>query len=158
MPDKEVILSAEGLRKLEEKLEFLRTVRRHEVAERIRKARQFGDITENSEYEDAKNEQAFIEGEILQLEKVLRNAKLVDDVSIDPSVAGLWSKVKLQDLETKEIFDYIIVGSTESDPGQNRISDESPVGRALLGQRAGDKVEVQAPAGTLKYKILEVSR
>lgn len=158
MPDKEVILSAEGLRKLEDKLEFLRTVRRHEVAERIRKARQFGDITENSEYEDAKNEQAFIEGEILQLEKVLRNAKLVDDASIDPNVAGLWSKVKLQDLATKEVFDYIIVGSTESDPVQNRISDESPVGRALLGQRAGSKVEVQAPAGLLKYKILEIGR
>ncbi len=158
MPDKEVILSAEGLKKLEEKLEFLRTVRRHEVAERIRKARQFGDITENSEYEDAKNEQAFIEGEILQLEKVLRNAKLVDDVSIDPNVAGLWSKVKLQDLATKEVFDYTIVGSTESDPSQDRISDESPVGRSLLGQRAGDKVEVQAPDGTLKFKILEVSR
>jgi len=158
MPDKEVILSAEGLRKLEDKLEFLRTVRRHEVAERIRKARQFGDITENSEYEDAKNEQAFIEGEILQLEKVLRNAKLVDDASIDPNVAGLWSKVKLQDLATKEVFDYIIVGSTESDPVQNRISDESPVGRALLGQRAGSKVQVQAPAGLLKYKILEIGR
>lgn len=158
MPDKEVILSAEGLRKLEDKLEYLRTVRRHEVAERIRKARQFGDITENSEYEDAKNEQAFIEGEILQLEKVLRNAKLVDDVSVDPHVAGLWSKVKLQDQETKEVFEYTIVGSTESDPGQNRISDESPVGRAIVGQRAGSKIQVQAPAGTLKYKILEVGR
>jgi len=158
MSDKEVILSAEGLRKLEEKLEYLRTVRRHEVAERIRKARQFGDITENSEYEDAKNEQAFIEGEILQLEKVLRNAKLVDDVSVDPNVAGLWSKVKLQDLETKEIIEFTIVGSTESDPSQNRISDESPVGRALLGQRAGSRIEVQAPGGTIKYKILEVSR
>lgn len=158
MADKEVILSAEGLRKLEDKLEYLRTVRRHEVAERIRKARQFGDISENSEYEDAKNEQAFIEGEVLQLEKVLRNAKLVDEIAIDPNVAGLWSRVKLEDLETKEVFDYTIVGSTESDPSANRISDESPVGRALLGQRAGVEVEVQVPAGTIKYRVLDVSR
>lgn len=158
MSDKEVILSAEGLRKLEDKLGYLRTIRRHEVAERIRKARQFGDISENSEYEDAKNEQAFIEGEILQLEKVLRNAKLVDDLSVDPSVSALWSHIRIEDLETKETFDYTIVGSTESDPAANRISDESPVGRALLGRRAGDEVEVQVPAGTLKYRVLEVSR
>jgi len=158
MPDKEVILSAEGLRKLEEKLEYLKTVKRREVAERIRKARQFGDINENSEYEDAKNEQSFIEGEILQLEKLLRNAKLVDDVSIDPEVVGLWSRVKLQDLENDETLEYTIVSSTESDPDENKISDESPVGRAILGQRAGDTVEVQVPAGTLRYKILEVSR
>ncbi len=158
MPDKEVILSAEGLHKLEEKLEFLKTVRRHEVAERIRKARQFGDINENSEYEDAKNEQAFIEGEILQLEKVLRNAKLVDEVSVDPNVVSLWSHVKLQDLETDDVYEYTIVGSTESDPAQNRISDESPVGRAIQGKRAGEIVEVVVPAGTLKYKVLEVTR
>ncbi len=158
MPDKEIILSAEGLRRLEDKLEYLKTVRRREVAERIRKARQFGDINENSEYEDAKNEQAFIEGEILQLEKVLRNAKLVDDVSVDPNVASLWSHVRLQDLETNEIIEYTIVGSTESDPSLFRISDESPVGRAVLGQRAGDIVEVQAPVGVIKYKILEVTR
>ncbi|RJQ08214.1 MAG: transcription elongation factor GreA [Bacillota bacterium] len=158
MADKEVILSAEGLRKLEEKLEHLRTVRRRDVAERIRKARQFGDINENSEYEDAKNEQAFIEGEILQLEKVLRNAKLVDDVSLDPDVVGLWSKLKVQNLESGEIAEYTIVGSTESDPAENRISDESPVGRALLGTRAGQTVEVQVPAGVVKYKIIEVSR
>jgi transcription elongation factor GreA len=158
MSDKEVILSAEGLRKLEAKLEHLRTVKRHEVAERIRKARQFGDISENSEYEDAKNEQAFVEGEVLHLEKVLRNAKLVDDLAIDPKVAGLWSRVKVEDLETKEVFEYTIVGSTESDPSASRISDESPVGRALMGQRAGTEVEVQVPAGTVKYRVLDVSR
>lgn len=158
MPDKEVILSAEGLRKLEDKLEHLKSVKRHEVAERIRKARQFGDINENSEYEDAKNEQAFVEGEVLQLEKVLRNAKLVDDVSIDPHIASLWSRVKIQDLDSSEVSEYTIVGSTESDPVKNRISDESPVGRAFLGRRAGDVVEVQVPAGTVKYKVLEVGR
>ncbi len=158
MADKEVILSAEGLRKLEEKLEYLKTVKRHEVAERIRKARQFGDINENSEYEDAKNEQSFIEGEILHLEKLLRNAKLVDDVTVDPDVVGLWSRVRIEDLETGETMEYTIVGSTESDPGEHRISDESPVGRSILGHRAGDQVEVQVPAGTLKYKIIEVSR
>jgi transcription elongation factor GreA len=158
MPDKEVILSAEGLRKLEDKLEHLKSVKRHEVAERIRKARQFGDINENSEYEDAKNEQAFVEGEVLQLEKVLRNAKLVDDVSIDPHIASLWSRVKIQDINSSEVCEYTIVGSTESDPVKNRISDESPVGRAFLGRRAGDVVEVQVPAGTVKYKVLEVGR
>jgi len=158
MPDKEVILSAEGLHKLEDKLEHLKSVKRHEVAERIRKARQFGDINENSEYEDAKNEQAFVEGEVLQLEKVLRNAKLVDDVSIDPHIASLWSRVKIQDLDSSEVSEYTIVGSTESDPAKNRISDESPVGRAFLGRRAGDVVEVQVPAGTIKYKVLEVGR
>lgn len=158
MSDKEVILSAEGLRKLEEKLEYLKTVKRREVAERIRKARQFGDINENSEYEDAKNEQSFIEGEIIQLEKLLRNAKLVDDLAVDPNVIGLWSKVTLQDLETDETLEYTIVSSTESDPDQNKISDESPVGRAVLGQKAGETVEVQVPAGTFKYRILEVSR
>jgi len=158
MPDKEVILSAEGLHKLEDKLEHLKSVKRHEVAERIRKARQFGDINENSEYEDAKNEQAFVEGEVLQLEKVLRNAKLVDDVSIDPHIASLWSRVKIQDIDSSEVSEYTIVGSTESDPAKNRISDESPVGRAFLGRRAGDVVEVQVPAGTIKYKVLEVGR
>jgi len=158
MPDKEVILSAEGLRKLEDKLEHLKSVKRHEVAERIRKARQFGDINENSEYEDAKNEQAFVEGEVLQLEKVLRNAKLVDDVSIDPHIASLWSRVKIQDINSSEVCEYTIVSSTESDPVKNRISDESPVGRAFLGRRAGDVVEVQVPAGTVKYKVLEVGR
>ncbi|HCJ09783.1 MAG TPA: transcription elongation factor GreA [Clostridiales bacterium] len=158
MPEKEVILSAEGLRRLEEKLDYLRRVKRHEVAERIRKARQFGDINENSEYEDAKKEQSFIEGEILQLEKLLRNAKLIDDINVDPEVVGLWSRVKLQDLESQETFEYTIVSSTESDPDQNKISDESPVGRAVLGQRAGQVVEVQVPDGTLRYKILEVSR
>jgi len=158
MPDKEVILSAEGLRRLEEKLEHLKRVRRHEVAERIRKARQFGDLNENSEYEEAKNEQSFIEGEIIQLEKLLRNAKLVDDVNVDPDVVGLWSRVKVQDLETDEVLEYTIVSSTESDPDANRISDESPVGRAMFGQRAGNMVEIQVPAGTIKYKIIEVSR
>lgn len=158
MSDKEVILSAEGLRKLEEKLEYLKTVKRREVAERIRKARQFGDINENSEYEDAKNEQSFIEGEIIQLEKLLRNAKLVDDLAVDPNIVGLWSRVTLKDLETDETLEYTIVSSTESDPDQNKISDESPVGRAVLGQKAGETVEVQVPAGTFKYRILEVSR
>ncbi|MEW6032447.1 MAG: transcription elongation factor GreA [Bacillota bacterium] len=158
MADKEVILSAEGLRKLEEKLEYLKKVKRHEVAERIRKARQFGDINENSEYEDAKNEQSFIEGEILHLEKILRNAKLVDDVTLDPEIIGLWSRVRLEDLDTGEKVEYTIVGSTESDPGEHKISDESPVGRAILGHRAGDEVVVHVPAGTLRYRILEVSR
>lgn len=158
MSDKEVILSAEGLRKLEEKLDYLKSVKRREVAERIRKARQFGDINENSEYEDAKNEQSFIEGEIIQLEKLLRNAKLVDDLAVDPGVVGLWSRVTLKDLETNETLEYTIVSSTESDPEQSKISDESPVGRAVMGQQAGKTVEVQVPAGTFKYQIIEVTR
>ncbi|MFZ5436430.1 MAG: transcription elongation factor GreA [Bacillota bacterium] len=158
MPEKEIMLTYEGLKKLEAELEHLKSVRRREVAERIKQARQFGDINENSEYEDAKNEQAFVEGRILTLERMLRNAKLIEDVEHDPLVVGLGSRVKVMDLETNGQFEYVIVGSTEADPASNRISNESPVGRSLLGKRVGDLVEITVPAGTIRYQVLEVSR
>jgi transcription elongation factor GreA len=156
--DKEIMLSPEGLKKLEEELEHLKTVRRREVAERIKQAREFGDISENSEYEDAKNEQAFIEGRILMLEEQLRNARVVDAASQNPDEVGIGSHVKVRDQDTSDIEEYMIVGTTEADPANNRISSDSPVGRALTGHRVGDTVEVSVPVGTIRYELLEVVR
>lgn len=156
MPDKEVILTEEGLRKLEEELDYLRRVKRKEVAERIKEALSFGDISENSEYDDAKNEQAFIEGRIATLEKILRNARVVDH-SHAPGTVGIGSRVRLRDLDTGELLEYTIVGSAEAAPAALKISNESPVGRALIGRRAGETVEVSVPAGLLRYRIEEVS-
>ncbi len=156
-PEKEVVLTKEGLAKLELELETLKTVKRREVAERIKQAIEFGDISENSEYEDAKNEQAFIEGRILTLEKMLRNAKLIEHTENDSNEVHLGVKVSLKDMENGDELEYILVGSAEADPMNNRISYESPVGKAILGKKEGDIVEVNVPAGKLKYKILAVS-
>lgn len=156
--DKEIMLSPEGLKKLEEELEHLKTVRRREVAERIKQAREFGDISENSEYEDAKNEQAFIEGRILMLEEQLRNARVVDASSQDPDEVGIGSHVKVRDQDTSDVEEYMIVGTTEADPANHRISSDSPVGRALTGHRVGDLVEVSVPIGIIRYELLEVVR
>jgi len=157
MNEKEVILTVAGLKNLEEELEQLKTVRRREVAARIKQAIEFGDISENSEYEDAKNEQAFIEGRIMTLERMLRNAKIIDDdehKGTDEVVLG--STVLLKDLEYGDELEYTIVGSVEADPEKHKISNESPVGRAILGQQKGSVVEVNVPAGTLKYQILDI--
>ncbi len=156
MPEKQIILTAEGLKKIEQKLDHLKSVRRREVAERIKQAIEFGDISENSEYEDAKNEQAFIEGEILTLEKMLRNAKLIDEDEISTDVVTIGSTVLLKDLEIGDMLEYTIVGSAEADPTESRISNESPVGEAILGRKVGSIVEVNVPAGTLKYEIVEI--
>ncbi|MEW6624132.1 MAG: transcription elongation factor GreA [Bacillota bacterium] len=158
MTTKDVILTVEGLKKLEEELNYLKSVKRQEVAERIKQAREFGDISENSEYEDAKHEQAFIEGRILTLEKKLRNAKLIDNDAVDTEVVSVGSKVRLKDLEFDDEFEYIIVGSMEADPAENKISNESPVGKALIGQTMGSTIAVNVPAGTVQYKILEISK
>lgn len=158
MREKEILLTREGLEKLERELELLKTVRRREVAERIKQALEFGDISENSEYDDAKNEQAFLEGKILQLEKMLRNAKVIDETEVKEGVVSLGSRVRLKDLEYGDEFEYVIVGSAEADPLNNRISNESPVGQAIMGKRQGTIVEVQAPDGVIKYEILEVTR
>ncbi len=152
MAEKQTILTLEGLKKIEEKLEHLKSVRRREVAERIKQAIEFGDISENSEYEDAKNEQAFIEGEILTLEKTLRNAKIIEKDETD--VVTIGSTVVLKDLEFGDELEYTIVGSAEADPTEAKISNESPVGAAILGQRVGSIVEVTVPAGILKYEIV----
>ncbi|SHF49585.1 transcription elongation factor GreA [Desulforamulus putei] len=156
MKEKDVMLTVSGLKQLEEELEQLKTVKRRQVAERIKQAIEFGDISENSEYEDAKNEQAFIEGRILTLEKMLRNAKIIDDENLGNEVVSLGSKVLLKDLEFGDELEYTIVGSVEADPDANKISNESPVGKAILGQPKGSIVEVTVPAGVLKYEILDI--
>ncbi|AFV01323.1 Transcription elongation factor GreA [Dehalobacter sp. UNSWDHB] len=155
MPEKEVILTLDGLKKLEEELEILKTQRRREVAERIKQAIEFGDISENSEYEDAKNEQAFIEGRIITLEKMLRNARVIDDNDEKDHVA-IGSTVLLKDVEYGDEEEYAIVGSAEADPAVNKISNESPVGKAVLGQIKGSVVEVNVPAGMLRYEIVDI--
>lgn len=155
MPEKEVILTLDGLKKLEDELENLKTHRRKEVAERIKQAIEFGDISENSEYDDAKNEQAFIEGRIITLEKILRNAKVIDD-SEEKDFVSLGSTVLLKDIEFGDDEEYTIVGSAEADPAANKISNESPVGKAVLGQAKGSVVEVNVPAGMLSYEIVDI--
>jgi transcription elongation factor GreA len=157
MVERELLVSKEGLRKLEAELEQLKTVKRREVAERIKIAREFGDISENSEYEDAKNEQAFVEGRIQTLEKMLRQAQVVDEQAQDPEHIHIGSKVTVKDLdeEVEEVFE--IVGSTEADPIKNKISNDSPVGKALLGGRPGDIVEVNAPIGKVRLKVLGIA-
>ncbi len=156
MSEKEVLLSLEGLKQLEHELLHLRTAKRLEVAERIKQAREYGDISENSEYEDAKNEQAFIEGRILVLEKMLRNARVIDEPAANSSQVVIGSTVVLKDLEYGDELTYAIVGTTEADPSQNRISNESPVGRAIMGQKVGTVVSVDAPVGVIKYEILAI--
>jgi transcription elongation factor GreA len=156
MSGKEIFLTYEGLRKLEDELEQLKGEKRREIAERIRQALVFGDITENSEYDEAKSEQAQNEIRILQLENMLKYATVIDEDEIDTDVVRLGTRVKVFDMEYDEEFDYHIVGSTEADPAQYKISNDSPVGRALLGKKAGDTVEVAVPDGTVKMKILKI--
>lgn len=156
MTEKEIILTPEGLSNLEQELEVLKTVKRREVAERIKQAIEFGDISENSEYEDAKNEQAFIEGRILTLEKMLRNVRVIEHAENASNTVRLGARIKLKDLESNEIVEYTLVGSAEADPTKNKISNESPVGKAIINKKKGAVVEVSVPAGTSKYKILDI--
>lgn len=160
MAEKEVLLTPEGLAELEKELETLKTSKRRQVAERIKQALEFGDISENAEYDDAKNEQAFIEGRIATVEKLLRNAKVLEDDGNDDGVAVVGRKVCLKDLETGDTFEYRIVGSAEANPSQAKISNESPVGQAILGKRAGTVVDVEVPDGdgVIQYELLSVSR
>ncbi len=157
MADREILLSPEGKKNLEDELNYLKLVRRREVAERIKAAREFGDLSENSEYEDAKNEQAFLEGRVLTLEKTLRHAKIAQNGGKDPGIVSVGSTVQLKDLGRDQVLEYTIVGSLhEADPARKRISNESPVGRALLGQKLGSVVSVLVPAGTFKYEVLSI--
>lgn len=158
MAEKEVFLTAEGLKKIEEELDNLKTVRRKEVAERIKHALAFGDISENSEYDEAKNEQAQLEERIAKLEYMLRNARIIEDDDITLDSVSIGSKVTVKDLEYDEEFKYTIVGSAEADPYEGRISNESPVGKAFIGKKVGDIVEVQVPDGIIKYEVLDISR
>ncbi len=156
MAGREILLSPEGKKNVEKELSYFKLVRRREVAERIKAAREFGDLSENSEYEDAKNEQGYVENRIKTLEKILRHAKLtqVDGANLETVIVG--STVKVKDLSKNRIVQYTIVGSPEADPSKKRISDKSPVGSALLGQRPGSVVTVMVPAGTFKYEVLGI--
>lgn len=158
MPEKEVLLTGDGVKKLEDELHFLRSVKRREIAEKIRQAIEFGDITENSEYEEAKNEQAFIEGRIITLEKMLRHARIIDTSGASTDSVCIGTTVLLKDLEYGDEIEYTIVGSAEADPNIKKISNESPVGRAILGQKIGAVVEVTVPAGVLKFQILNIRK
>lgn len=158
MNEKEVILTPEGLKKLEEELEHLKSVKRREVAERIKVAIGYGDISENSEYEDAKNEQAFVEGRIITLEKMLRNARIINNDDVDVNTVSIGSIVILKDMEFGDTVEYNIVGTAESDPFKNKISNESPVGKAILGKKKGSTVDVSVPAGTIQYLIVDIKK
>lgn len=158
MANEDVVLTHEGVKELEEKLEYLKTVRRLEIAEEIKTARAFGDLSENAEYDEAKNEQAKIEGEIVMLEKMLRNATVVDADEVDVQRVNVGTTVKILDKEYNEEIEYKIVGSAEADVSTNKISNESPVGRALLGKKVGNLVKVETPGGIVKLKILDIHR
>ncbi len=158
MAGKEVILTYEGLKKLEEELEQLRGPKRMEIKERIKVALSFGDISENSEYDEAKNEQAYVEGRIVQLETMLKNARVIDEDDVSTEKVTIGSKVRILDMEYNEEILYTIVGSTEADPSQFKISNESPVGSALMQKKKGSVVEVMVPDGVLKFKILKIEK
>jgi len=153
---KEVILTAEGYEKLKDEIDYLRGDKRREVAERIRVAREFGDIAENAEYDDAKNEQAMLEHKIAQLEERLLSARVISKKEISKDAVSVGSHVRLRDVDANKTFEYHIVGSAEANPAENKLSNESPVGKAIMGRKKGDVVEVAAPRGALKFKILEI--
>lgn len=158
MTNKETLLTPEGVAKLEQELILLKTVRRREIAEKIKQAIAFGDLSENSEYDEAKNEQAFTEGRIVTLENMLRNVRVIDDDDISTDRVSIGSIVKILDIEFDETLQYTIVGSAEAEPAQNKISNESPVGSALIGKKVGETVDVNVPDGVIKFKILEINK
>jgi len=151
--DKELVLTKEGLVKLEEELDELKTVHRREVNERIRQAKEFGDISENAEYEDAKQEQAFVEGRILKIEGLVRNARIIDSSEYAQDEVHLGASVKVKDAKAGASHEFTIVGSTEADPVNGRLSNESPLGSALIGKKKGEVVDVNTPRGVTTYKI-----
>lgn len=155
---KQVILTSEGLEKLEKELEYLKTVKRQEVAAEIKVALGYGDLSENSEYDEAKNKQAQMEIRIVEIETMLKNAKVIDEAEISTDTVSLGCTVTVYDVEFDEEIHYNIVGSTEADPSNGKISDESPVGTALLGKKVGDVVEVPAPAGSIELKVVAINK
>ncbi|HEX78454.1 MAG TPA: transcription elongation factor GreA [Dehalococcoidia bacterium] len=156
MPQKEYIFTPQGLAKLEAELDHLRKVRRQEVAEKIQRAKEMGGTANNAEYEDAKNEQAFVEGRILTLENMIKHAVVIERDNASPQRVELGSRVTLRNQDGKPEV-YFIVGSAEANPNEGRISNESPVGQALLGKKVGDEVEITVPAGVLKLIITEIN-
>lgn len=155
---KKYVMTYEGVKKLEEELEYLKTVKRKEITEKIKVALGYGDLSENSEYDEAKNEQAFTEGRILQIENMLKNANVVDESEIPSDIVSVGSTVKVKDFEFDEDVEYTIVGSAEADPMSFKISNESPVGKGLLGKKIGDIVEIAVPDGINKFEILDIRR
>ena len=155
---KAIKVTDDGLKKLQDELEYLKTEGRTDIAEKIKVARGYGDLSENSEYDDAKNEQAKIEARIVELEAMLKNVEIIKDIKGAAKTVVVGVKVTVYDEEFDEEDEYHVVGSTEADPANNRISDESPVGRALIGHKVGDIVAVEAPAGEIKLKIVKISK
>lgn len=158
MAAKQVLLTSDGLKRLQDELENLKTVRRQENKEAIKRARSFGDLSENSEYDEAKEEQATIEARISEIENMLVNVKIIDDTPVDTSIVTVGSTVKIKSVEDGEEEIYAIVGSTESDPEEGKISDECPVGKALLSRKVGDVVAIEIPDGVITYEILAIER
>ena len=158
MEEKEVILTQEGFNNLEKELNYLKTEKRAEIADRIKIALGFGDLSENSEYDEAKNAQAENEVKIAELENKIRYAKIIDEKDIDTETVQIGNIVRVLDMEFDEKIDYTIVGSTEVNLAENKISNESPLGKALLGAKKNHVVEVEAPAGVMKYKILSIKK
>ena len=155
---KPIILTPEGLQKLEQELENLKVTGRKDIAEKIKIARGFGDLSENAEYDAAKDAQAAMEKRISEIEEMLKNVQVVDVNEVGTDVVSILSKVKVFDVDMEEEDEYTIVGTTEADPDKNKISDESPIGTALLGKKVGDVVEVQTPGGSFELKIIEISK
>ena len=156
--NKQTILTSEGLKKLENELEELKTKTRKDVASKIKTAISFGDLSENSEYDEAKNEQAIVEARIAQIEAMLKDVKIVDSNELSNDIIEIGNKVKLKDVEYGDVLEYRIVGSMEANPIDGKISDESPVGKSLLGHKVGEIVETETPSGIIKYKVLSISR
>ena len=157
MDNKQVKLTEDGLKQLEEELEYLKTKKRKEVSEKIKVALGFGDLSENSEYDEAKNEQAQVEARIVSVENMLKNAIVIDESERDTSKVELGATVTIHDIEFDEDITYKIVGSTEADPDEGRLSDESPLGKSLMGKAEGEMIDVDAPAEVIQYKILKIS-
>jgi transcription elongation factor GreA len=158
LSERQIVLTPLGLQRIEDELRELQTVRRHEVAEHIRQAKDLGDVAENPEYEDAKTEQAFLEGRIADLKVVLGNCTVIEDEDIPTDHVGLGSVVKVKDLEMDEDWEFTLVGSFEADPDEDRISNEAPIGEALFGHKVGDEVSIQVPAGDIRYQIVSIRR
>ena len=155
---KQVLLTDEGLKNLEAELEELTSVKRKEIAEKIKVALSFGDLSENSEYDEAKNEQAIVEARIASIESILKNVKVVNKDELSTEIIHVGTKVKVHDLEFDDICKYQIVGSSEADPISGKISDESPVGKGLIGHKVGETVEIETPNGIVSYEVLEISK
>ena len=155
---KKVLLTSEGLAKLQDELDNLKNVRRKENTEALKVAKSFGDLSENSEYDEAKNEQAEIEARISEIENMLKNAEIIDEEGVATDVVSIGSKVTVKDLDDGETAEYYLVGSTEADPMKGKISDESPVGAALIGHKIGETVSVEAPMGVIEYEIVNISK